>query len=351
MADQADQLRASGKWDPETKPFLGVPISLKESIFIAGRDTTAGFAARLFEPITKAEECPLYDRLIRLGAIPIVRSNFPQFLMACEGYNDIYGVTKNPHDLARSPGGSSSGEGALVSAGCVVWGIGSDIAGSIRIPALWNGVCGFKPTPLRLSVAGHTEVNPTSCHNHYTQLLIIPTMGPLARSVRDLTAISKYLLDGHSNEYDHMIPPIPWVEETAKYDYAAKGAKKLKFAYMRELKLAELAPTNRRAQETVRDLLLNQGHEMYDLTFDDEEELFILVNKLLATDGQFDDFWNNWQFGEPILESYLAGHMMSYLPDWVKSALATVMYYLPGKRRLYVSTHGGTAYPFEDVNE
>jgi len=82
--------------------------------------------------------------------------------MACEGINAIYGCTRNAHDMERTPGGSSSGEGALVASGCSVWGMGSDIAGSIRIPALWNGICGFKPTPCRLSVNNHAMPGPTS---------------------------------------------------------------------------------------------------------------------------------------------------------------------------------------------
>ena len=110
LAKSADKLRSTGNYDKKLKPFLGVPISLKESILIAGKETTAGFANRLGD--YPNETCAVVPLLISLGAIPIVRSNIPQFLMAMEGINEIYGTCENPHDRERSSGGSSSGEGS-----------------------------------------------------------------------------------------------------------------------------------------------------------------------------------------------------------------------------------------------
>lgn len=109
QAKLADQLRETGTYNKSQKPFLGIPISVKEEYSMANKEITAGFGNRLGDKPT--ETCPLILGLIELGAIPIVRSNVPQFLMATEGINEIYGTTKNPHNPERSSGGSSSGEG------------------------------------------------------------------------------------------------------------------------------------------------------------------------------------------------------------------------------------------------
>jgi Asp-tRNA(Asn)/Glu-tRNA(Gln) amidotransferase A subunit family amidase len=101
---------------------------------------------------TIAKEDAVLVKQLRLeGAIPIVKANIPQMMMAMSSFNEIYGLCKNPYDPNRSSGGSSGGDGGLVGARCVPFGIGTDVGGSIRAPSSYNGVFGFKPSAKRTS--------------------------------------------------------------------------------------------------------------------------------------------------------------------------------------------------------
>ena len=93
------------------------------------------------------------------GAIPFVKSNIPQLLMIPESCNNVFGAWKNFHDYGRTPGGSSGGEGALISSECSPAGIGNDIGGSIRIPAAFSGIYGFKPSSSRTTYNGNDPMN------------------------------------------------------------------------------------------------------------------------------------------------------------------------------------------------
>ena len=130
----------------------GLPVSIKEQISQAGFDSTCGACCRLFQP---AESDAIIVQLLKnAGAIPFCRTNVPQLLMLPESFNAIYGTSNNPFDVTRTPGGSSGGETALLAARGSPLGIGTDVGGSIRIPAVLCGIYGFKPTVDRLSTKG-----------------------------------------------------------------------------------------------------------------------------------------------------------------------------------------------------
>jgi fatty acid amide hydrolase len=114
------------------------------------------------------EELPKYN----------VRSNQQHLLMMPESENNVWGIAKNPWDLSRTPGGSSGGEAALIASGCSFMGLGSDIGGSIRIPAHYCGCVGFKPTPMRMTGLG--SVIPR-LNGRNGQIVIKPTIGPITR--------------------------------------------------------------------------------------------------------------------------------------------------------------------------
>lgn len=114
--------------------------------------------------------------------IPFVRSNVPQLCMNYECNNLLWGKTENPWDRKRTPGGSSGGEGALVSSRCSPMGLGGDIGGSLRIPAEFCGVYTLKSTSQRITSGGHTFFSPTIDG----QVNIKSTMGPMTRCVEDL---------------------------------------------------------------------------------------------------------------------------------------------------------------------
>jgi fatty acid amide hydrolase len=148
-AAAADEARRRG--DP-LGPLHGVPITIKECFHVAGTPSTEGVGRFASELV--AHDAPLVARLRRAGAIVLAKTNVPQLLLMHETDNPVYGRTQNPWDLERGPGGSSGGEGAIVASGGSPLGLGNDIGGSIRFPAHSCGICGIKPTTLRLTNAG-----------------------------------------------------------------------------------------------------------------------------------------------------------------------------------------------------
>jgi Asp-tRNA(Asn)/Glu-tRNA(Gln) amidotransferase A subunit family amidase len=146
------------------------------------------------------------------GAIPFVRGNVPQQLMMPMTSNAIWGTALNPWDFARTPGGSSGGDAALVAVGAAPISIGTDIGGSIRIPCSNTGVFGFKPTPQRMTHHGMPAPRPG---NSAGQEDIVPTAGPLARCVSDLVTVMRVLWQPVDNKMfarDPYVVPMPFDE-------------------------------------------------------------------------------------------------------------------------------------------
>lgn len=157
-------------------PLFGLPCSVKETFGLAGQQVTAG--SQRMAPEHHAQDAEIVRRLKAAGAVVIARSNVPELAMTAESTNPRYGRTNNPLAPDRVAGGSSGGEGALVGSGSSVFGVGSDILGSIRIPAAFCGVVGFKP---HSAAVDGTGTWPTVTGNTRTWL----GLGPLTRSVRD----------------------------------------------------------------------------------------------------------------------------------------------------------------------
>src|ERR1700722_8721703 len=132
----------------------GVPFSVKDSIELAGSVCTAGTLGRAgAEP--SAEDATLVPRLRAVGAIPIAKTNLPDLLFAFESDNLLFGATNNPYDPARTSGGSSGGEAALIACCGSPFGLGSDAAGSVRLSAAFCGIAAIKSTSGRLPRTGH----------------------------------------------------------------------------------------------------------------------------------------------------------------------------------------------------
>ncbi|KAI7479959.1 amidase family protein [Hortaea werneckii] len=130
-------------------PLHGLPVSLKDSFNVKDVRSTIGFVSFL-DHDAATDDAALVKILLSLGAVPYVKTNIPQTLMTGDSHNNIFGRCLNPHKLSLTAGGSSGGEGALLAMRGSVIGVGTDIAGSIRIPAYVNGVYGFKPTSRRI---------------------------------------------------------------------------------------------------------------------------------------------------------------------------------------------------------
>ncbi|KAG7458462.1 hypothetical protein MATL_G00220410 [Megalops atlanticus] len=128
----------------ERFPLLGVPFTVKESFALQGMPNSAGLLAR--RAVISAGDAPPVALLKRAGAIPLGVSNCSELCMWLESHNRVYGSTSNPYDRRRIAGGSSGGEGSILGSGGSVIGVGSDVGGSIRMPAFFNGIFGHKPT-------------------------------------------------------------------------------------------------------------------------------------------------------------------------------------------------------------
>ena len=179
-------------------PLFGVPCSVKECFAFEGMPQSAGLVAR--RHFRAASDAPTVARLRAAGAIPMGVTNTSELCMWMETSNRLYGTTNNPYDATRTAGGSSGGEGALVGAGAAPFGLGSDIGGSIRMPAFFNGVFGHKPTPGLVPNGGQFP----SAHGEGQRLLCT---GPLARRGEDLWPILDILagpgtLTGHPSDVD-----------------------------------------------------------------------------------------------------------------------------------------------------
>ena len=187
-ARNADRLRDSGA---QLGPLHGVPVTIKDWIDVAGLPCTGGDPA--FRDRVPTEDATVVSRLRQAGAIVLGKTNVMTD-------NEVYGPTFNPHDLTRSPGGSSSGEAAIVAAGGSALGLGSDSGGSLRQPAHLCGVATIKPTTGLVPLTGHFPV---------IEPMLDPrtVIGPIARSVEDLDMALKVIAgeDGH----DPSVAPVP----------------------------------------------------------------------------------------------------------------------------------------------
>jgi Asp-tRNA(Asn)/Glu-tRNA(Gln) amidotransferase A subunit family amidase len=181
----------------------GLPVTIKSSIAVAGHRCEIG--SLLHKGTIPREDAVAVARLRAAGAVILGTTNCPELLMAYETDNDLYGRTRNPWDLMRSPGGSSGGESAAIAAGLSAAGLGSDSGGSVRVPAHFTGICALKPTPGRVPGRGHLPpcVGPFS---------ILGAIGPMARTMEDVSLLFRVLQGQDSG--DPISPPLPLRELT-----------------------------------------------------------------------------------------------------------------------------------------
>uniref|UniRef100_A0A1I8HSA5 Amidase domain-containing protein n=1 Tax=Macrostomum lignano TaxID=282301 RepID=A0A1I8HSA5_9PLAT len=170
-------------------PLKGLPVSVKENFVMAGRDACVGCSVFVGQPAEA--DCLPVRQIKALGGVPFVRTVVPQTMLSVLSSNPIDGTVLNPANRSRCPGGSSSGEGALIAAGGSPLGLGTDIGGSVRTPAAWCGVASLKVTGGRLSRLGMRGTGP--------QRLVEPAWGPMAPDVDSLALLLECLLE----------PPMP----------------------------------------------------------------------------------------------------------------------------------------------
>lgn len=182
-------------------PLHGVPMTLKDGHSTAGMRTTCGYPP--LAEYVPTEDGTVAARLNEAGAIILGKTNVSPLLGDIQSDNAIFGRTNNPYDLERTPGGSSGGAAAALAAFMTPLEIGSDMAGSIRIPAHFCGLFGLKTTEHRVSSYGHIPDLPGALRSHG----LMGTIGPLARSLDDLELA--YRIIAGPDGRDHAVPPIP----------------------------------------------------------------------------------------------------------------------------------------------
>ena len=176
-----DALRAAAEREADARkgrlrgPLHGVPIAVKDNFYLAGHPVTRGSRTATDAPV--AETAPMIERVLAAGAVIVGKTAMPEFGWKGTGSSPLTGITRNPWNSARNPGGSSAGSAATVASGAVPIALGSDAGGSIRIPASFCGVVGIKPTLGRIPVWPGTV---TESLSH---------VGPLARSVEDAALV------------------------------------------------------------------------------------------------------------------------------------------------------------------
>src|SRR5262245_2607071 len=219
QARAADQARARG----ETKALLGLPMTLKESINVNGLGTTCGVPE--WKGYVSQHDATAAARTRAAGAVLLGKTNVPPMLADWQSANPVFGRTRNPWDLSRTPGGSSGGGAAAIAAGLCALEVGSDIGGSIRVPAAFCGIYGHRPSETLLPKSGQFPFPPMP-----NSVGVMAVQGPIARSAEDLELALSILAGPDLGEavawrvelpaarhqrLDEfrvgVLPPVPWV--------------------------------------------------------------------------------------------------------------------------------------------
>ncbi|MGB3756089.1 MAG: amidase [Rivularia sp. (in: cyanobacteria)] len=240
-AKQADEALAKGEnWGM----LHGVPITIKDTFEMAGLLTTAGYAP--LKDYIPTEDATAVARLRQAGAIIIGKTSPSQLAGDYQGINDIFPRVNNPWNLEYTPGGSTSGGAAAVSALFSPLELASDIGGSIRHPAHFCGLYGLKPTDRRVPTTGHIGDTTSMDFRCIRQML---TVGGLARSIEDLSLCIKIIAGADARQPD--IPPVP-LDEVEE-----KSLDNLKIAWIDELPLYPVAREIKSAMQEVRRKLVD----------------------------------------------------------------------------------------------
>ncbi|GAB0093675.1 Amidase domain-containing protein [Sergentomyia squamirostris] len=224
MAKEADS--KCKEMDPiyleEKFPLLGVPVTVKECLSVAGLPLTMGNYWR--RNIRATENSKVVDLVLKAGAIPLLVSNTPEYCYSWETNNFLTGRTLNPYDQRRIPGGSSGGEGSLLGSGASLIGLAADTAGSIRTPASYNGIFGHKPTVGVVSLDGILpDLSTVPKAMEFTQ------PGPMCRYAKDLPLLLKIM---SGNNFDLKLDEHVPIEKIRIFYKKGTGGSQLFLPYI-----------------------------------------------------------------------------------------------------------------------
>ncbi len=237
-----EQARALENSSAARGALFGLPVTIKSSIATAGYRCETG--SLLHRGNIPQQNATVVDRLKQAGALILGTTNCPEFLMAYETDNRLYGRTANPWDLERTSGGSSGGESAAIAAGLSAGGMGSDSGGSVREPAHFTGICSLKPTPGRVPARGHLP----ACDGPFA---ILGAIGPMARTVRDVALL--FITVSAQDPLDPVSPPIDLRNESLE------NLKRMPIGFFEDDGIIPVTPETRQAVRDAAQSLQQQG--------------------------------------------------------------------------------------------
>ncbi|KAL7274881.1 hypothetical protein RUND412_002196 [Rhizina undulata] len=289
-------------------PLAGVPVSLKDTVCIEGYDNCIGYSKYVNNPAQK--DSALVRLLKNAGAVPFVKTNVPITLLSYESTNNVWGRTDNPHVKGYSPGGSTGGEGALLALGGSRIGVGTDVAGSVRIPAHYSGIYTVRCSFGRFPKSG----NFTSMAG---QEGIAAVYSPMAKTLGDLKFFLKAIVEMKPWEYDHSVHAIDWEEVEEELE---NRDGKIKWGVLRDDGVVPPTPACERALNTVVEALKAKGDEVIELSrFPSPFHALRVAAHLLNSDGgatfssHFRSFFESNDAGMAQACFYWS------LPRWVKA--------------------------------
>ncbi|EXJ76967.1 hypothetical protein A1O3_10124 [Capronia epimyces CBS 606.96] len=292
-------------------PLHGLPVSLKDQFHVKGVDTTMGyvgwigtFQGKKDTAKHKTYESEMVRELRALGAVLYCKTSVPQTLMSAETMNNIIGYTWNPKNRNLSSGGSSGGEGALISLKGSPIGFGTDYSGSIRMPSAFNGLYGIRPSSGRLPYQG-------LANSMDGQNTVLSVVGPMSHSPASLRLMIKAILSQKPWLYDPLVVELPWRSdqegETLRYIAGRTTETKLAFGIMRCDGIVQSHPPIMRALDIVTKVLTAAGHELVDWNPPSHQRAIDIVQACWVYDG-----------GEDVHGSFeLSGEPMSDKISWI----------------------------------
>lgn len=305
-AKKCDEERKAGK----LRGLLhGLPISIKDTIDKIGTASTLGVKNRA--SLIAKENAVMVDLLEQEGAIIMGKTNIPQALLSgMECNNPLYGQTRNPWKLTHGPGGSSGGEGAVIASGESVFGLGTDLGGSIRFPASFCGIVGFKPTTFKWSGRGITSAL-------VGQEVIKAQVGPMARSVDDIILLMQALDSPKHHAIDPTTPPVPLG------DLSSVTVKGMRIGYYLDDGFFTPATVCQRATQKAIDILKEKGAEMIPIELDNQLEVVKLYTSIVSSGGMKP--LKKLLQGETILTSTKSLWTIGRIPDFAKQASKSIL--------------------------